>query len=290
MKTKIYIILIISIILAIISTFTSVDSEINKTTAVDSPSISGIIYNLPWDDDAKFLISQKENNSPVLMAAYCTVFNDPSPDEESNVKLAADYLSGSIISPGEVFSQNEKLGPYTEEKGYKAGQSYLGSSITKTVGGGVCKVATTLYNVSVAAGLEVVERYNHFMPVSYVPHGQDATVSYGSKDLKFRNNTEEPILIWAKGIGNKLYIAFYGKKEPPDVEWGHQILNRIEAPKDYVTNTALPKGEERIIVEGADGLAVESWITFTYADGKKEIKSMGISQYWPMPYLIEINE
>lgn len=290
MKNKLYVILAISVILVFISTITTKDTKVSKTIEIDRPDVSGIVYNLPWRDNPDFIKAQKENDTPVLMSAYCTVFNDPSPSEEANVKLAAGYLAGFTVRPNEVFSQNNAIGPYTEEKGYKAGQSYLGANITNTVGGGVCKIATTLYNVSVAATLEVVERYNHFMPVSYVPHGQDATVSYGSKDLKFRNNSEDVILIWAEGIGNRLYIAIYGSKESPAVEWSHKVLSRTKAPRDYVTNTSLQKGKERVIVEGMDGVSVESQVTVTHSDGKVETKNMGISQYWPMPYLIERNE
>lgn len=215
MKKISYAILATAIMLILLTILIPNDVEVSRTIEIDSPDISGAVYNLPWKDNDSFLKAQKENGTHVLMAAYCTVFNDSSPSEESNVQLAASYIAGFVVKPNEVFSQNYAIGPYDEEKGYKAGHSFIGSTITDTVGGGVCKIAITLYNVSVASNLEVVERYNHFMPVAYVPYGQDATVSYGSKDLKFWNNTEFPILIWAEGIGNRLYISLYGKENPP---------------------------------------------------------------------------
>lgn len=290
MKKISYTIFAIVIMLISLSILIPNDVEVSKTIEFDRPDVSGAVYNLPWKHDKKFLKAQEENDTHVLMAAYCTVFNDALPSEEFNVKLAASQIAGFVVKPNEVFSQNKAIGPYDAKKGYKAGQSYIGSNITDTVGGGVCKIATTLYNVSVASNLEVVERYNHFMPVSYVPYGQDATVSYGSKDLRFRNNTEFPILIWAEGIENRLYMSLYGKEKPPNVEWGHKVLSRTQTSKYYITNPNLAKGEERIIVEGMDGTSVESWVTITYSDGKTETKNMGISQYWPKPYLIEINQ
>ncbi|MCR1899810.1 VanW family protein [Irregularibacter muris] len=290
MKKKLYAILAVAIVLISLLILIPNDVEVNKNIEIDIPDVSGTVNNLPWADNDKFLKAQKENGTHVLMAAYCTVFNDASPSEEFNVHLAANSIAGIVIEPNEVFSQNSAIGPYDEEKGYKAGQSYIGSETTDTVGGGVCKVATTLYNASVYSNLEIVERYNHFMPVSYVPYGQDATVSYGSKDFKFKNNTEFPIFIWAEGIGNRLYISLYGKEKPPSVEWNHKILNRIQASKVYKTNPNLAKGEERVRVEGMEGASVESWVTITNSDGKTKAKHMGISQYWPMSHVVERNK
>ena len=99
-----------------------------------------------------------------------------------------------------------------------------------TEGGGVCKIATTLYNLAVLSNLEVIERHNHSMPVNYVPYGQDATVAYGVKDLRFKNTTENSILIWAEMIGNRLYMGFYGSEKPPKVIWNHEVSNVTTPP------------------------------------------------------------
>src|SRR5690554_1811293 len=125
--------------------------EASHTIEFDVPEISGPVSNLPWADNSNFLKAQKDIDAPVLMAAYCTVFDSPTPSEEFNVHLAADSIAGIVVEPNETFSQNDAIGPYEEEKGYKAGQSFVGSEITDTIGGGVCKMATTLYNVSVSS-------------------------------------------------------------------------------------------------------------------------------------------
>lgn len=264
----------------------------NKSSvdSVDIPNVSGVVNNLPWVNNVNFLKAQDEIGANVLMAAYCAVLKDPLPGEEFNVHLAASSVAGIVLKPNEVFSQNNSIGPYDESKGYQAGPTYIGSNLTTTIGGGVCKISSTLYNVSVLSNLEIVERYNHSMPVPYVPYGQDATVSYGAKDFKFRNNTEFPILIWAEGIGNRLYIALYGKEYPPKVEWNHKILNMVEAPKIYKINPNLNEGEENVLVEGMSGASVESWVTITNPDGETITKNLGISHYKPMPYVIEKNK
>lgn len=254
---------------------------------VEDSSKSGPTTYVPWQDEKSFLDSQLKNNAPVMMAAYHTVLKDPLPGEEENVHLAAKFLAGTVVKPGEVFSQNKKVGPYTQARGYKKGPTYAGPKLVTTIGGGVCKVASTLYNVSVLSNLPVVERYFHSMPVPYVPYGQDATVYYGAKDFKFKNDNDFPILIWAKGVDNILYIAFYGAKKPPLVEWHHEILKTIKAEKIYKLNPSLPSGTEKMVLEGMDGAIVKSWVTIENEDGSIDTKQLRKSYYNQMPFIYE---
>lgn len=224
---------------------------------------SGPVTSLPWEDTDRFKEAQKASDTSVLMAAYRTVLRDPLPGEEYNVHLAADMLAGIVVAPGEVFSQNQRIGPYTESRGFKKGPTYMGSQLTTTVGGGVCKIASTLYNVTILSNLQVVERHNHGMPVPYVPYGQDATVAYGALDFKFKNNTSHPVLIWAQGIDNILYIAFYSRAKPPKVEWHHEVLHVQKAPVIYRKSPDLEPGVEKTALEGMDGAVVKSGVEGT---------------------------
>ena len=256
----------------------------------DIPDKSGPVVNLPWAEDEEFLKAQKENDTNILMGAFCSVLIDPLPGEEYNVELAAKSLKGIVVKEGKIFSQNQFIGPYTESRGYKKGASYSGANIVQTEGGGVCKIASTLYNAAILSDLEIVERHNHTMPVNYIPYGQDATVAYGGKDFRFKNNKDYPILIWSEILDDRLYIGIYGREKSPEVMWHHNITNVIEAPKYYKKNTELEKGEERVLIKGLDGATVESYITIKYDDGNIKTKDLGISKYIPLPYVIEINE
>lgn len=249
---------------------------------------SGPVKTLPWDEDENFIAKMHKNGTTTLLGAYHTVLHDPLPGEEENVHLGARLLSGKTLKSGEVFSQNLTIGPYDSSRGYKRGPTYSGTNVTTTIGGGVCKIASTLYNVAVLSNLEIVERHCHGMPVPYVPYGQDATVSYGTYDFKFKNNTPNPILIWAQGIDNVLYIAFYGTGSSPEIEWHHQILHVQKASVIYKKNNSLPHGQKKVLEEGMDGASVKSWITIKNSDGTLEIKKMGSSYYRPLPYLIEL--
>ncbi|NLB53530.1 MAG: hypothetical protein GX808_11455 [Syntrophomonadaceae bacterium] len=248
---------------------------------------SGPINKVPWKNDQAFLKKQQQYRTFVQIAAFRTVLEESTPGEKNNFHLAAKLLQGTVVEPGEIFSQNETLGPYTYEKGFQDGIMYIGSQLVPTAGGGVCKLATTLYNTAILAGLPVVERHPHGMPVVYVPLGQDATVSFGAKDLKFKNNTDSPILIWAQGIDNHLYAGFYGTVEPARIEWHHKVIKEIETYTIYRYNKELAQGFEQVINNGMNGAVVKSWINIYQNDGAESTRELGLSYYKPMPRIIE---
>jgi len=259
-----------------------------QSDAREQKDKSGRISQVPWVKQNTFQQAQRDNNTMVLLAAYRTVLRDPLPGEEYNVHLAARLLAGTVVQPGQVFSQNQTIGPYASWKGFQEGPVYIGSQVSTTTGGGVCKMASTLYNVAVLSDLPIIERHAHSMPVPYVPYGQDATVSYGCKDLRFQNNTDAPLLIWSQGVDNILYVGFYGRQKAPEVEWHHKTIRRLPVFKIVRYNDSLPAGTEKTLMSGMDGAQISSWVTVTN-QGHTNIKRMGISYYSPMPSIVERN-
>lgn len=142
----------------------------------------------------------------ILYSAYYTTLLDRSAGRSQNVILSCQAINGLIIEPGEVFSFNASTGPRTQERGYEIAPIFVGKKVVPGRGGGVCQTSSTLYNCVLEAGLEVVERYPHSLPVAYVASGRDATVSWGGADLKFRNNQEVPIKILA-GVWDKYVLC-----------------------------------------------------------------------------------
>ena len=59
-----------------------------------------------------------------------------NPKRNTNVRLAAEALNGTIVQPGEEFSFNQVIGPRTEEKGYQAAAAYNSGEVVQEVGGG----------------------------------------------------------------------------------------------------------------------------------------------------------
>ena len=100
-------------------------------------------------------------------------------------------------SHGEIFSFCEIVGKATPEKGYKKAKIFdAKGNLIDGYGGGNCQVSTTIYNaVKDLSGIEIIERHPHNNTVPYIEEGLDAAVSYGSEDLKFKNNNDYSIII-----------------------------------------------------------------------------------------------
>lgn len=241
---------------------------------------------LPWEGEPRFEQAVIANDAPFLLAAYHISLPQPTPGELHNVQLAAQKLAGTVVAPAAVFSQNQSLGPYTSENGFQEGPILKGTQTVNSTGGGVCKIASLLYNLAVMSNLPVLERHCHSLTVPYVPPGQDATVFYGVKDLRFKNNTDNPLLIWAATLDNSLYLAFYGNSIPPPVSWRHEVSRRVEYWTIYRRNSALPPGVEQVVIPGQDGCFVRSWAIVEGPDGPETVV-LGDSWYNALPQVVE---
>ena len=131
----------------------------------------------------------------------------------TNIRLSCEALNNTLLEPGESFSFNECIGKPSSGNGYKTVVEKQGNEETEVMGGGISQTATTLYNCTLLADLEIISRTNHNHPVDYVDYGLDATVSYGGADLKFRNNQNYPIRIEAYTSGNYVTVRILGTDE-----------------------------------------------------------------------------
>ena len=132
-----------------------------------------------------------------------------------NVQRGAELINGSLLYPGEQFSVYEAVAPMDAENGYELAGSYENGTTVQTYGGGICQVSTTLYNAVILSELQIDERYNHSMIVTYVKPSMDAAIAGTVKDLKFSNNTDAPIYIEGYTSGGQLYFTIYGEETRP---------------------------------------------------------------------------
>ena len=130
-------------------------------------------------------------------------------ERTNNIQISSTSIRGTILQPGAVFSFNDVVGPRSPSYGYEPAPIFSGDAVISGYGGGICQVASTLYNVVLLSGLPVLERHRHSQDVIYVPDGQDATVSWGSADFQFQNSYEYPIEIYAKQFDNYLFVGFF---------------------------------------------------------------------------------
>lgn len=144
---------------------------------------------------------------------YKTEYDAENENRTQNLILACEKLNGLILQPGEILSYNETLGKRTREAGYLPAPAYSGTELVDEVGGGICQVSSTLYLSSLFAELTVVERKNHGYPANYIPLGLDATVNWGTTDLKLRNDYELPVKILAEVADGFVKIKIMGVEQ-----------------------------------------------------------------------------
>ena len=150
------------------------------------------------------------------LATFSTNYDASNINRNNNLVLAAEKLNGTIVNPGEEFSYNKTIGERTISAGFKEAKAYANGDIVLDVGGGICQLSSTLYNVVLLSNLEVVERHPHFFKTAYVSAGRDATVSWGTVDFRFSNNRKYPIKIEAKAEDGVVTVNLLGIKQDDD--------------------------------------------------------------------------
>ena len=142
---------------------------------------------------------------------YTKLSGSANSGKGKNVSIGAGKIDGTVIMPGEEWSIYETLAPFTVENGYDEATAYLNGAYVQELGGGVCQLATTLYNAALRSEITVSERFCHQMTVGYTDVSFDATVNdYGTKDLKLTNNFDFPVYIEAYFSDGKVCFNIYG--------------------------------------------------------------------------------
>lgn len=154
---------------------------------------------------------------PDLLSNYSTRYS-ANANRTTNLILAAKKINGTVLMPGEIFSYNKVVGARTIAAGYREAPIYVSGKVVDGVGGGICQIATTLYNAAVYANLEIVQRTNHQFVPSYAPASRDATVVYGAIDFQFKNNRNYPIKIVCSVSGGYANFQIFGLRQEDDCE------------------------------------------------------------------------
>ena len=127
-----------------------------------------------------------------------TTFYPHADYRNTNIGRAAELVDGTILKPGETFSLNGTVGERTRANGFTKGFIIENGVFQEELGGGVSQLATTTFNAMFFAGLEDVEHKTHSFYIDRYPVGREATVAWGSVDLRFRNDTPHGVLITAR--------------------------------------------------------------------------------------------
>ena len=150
-----------------------------------------------------------------VLGTFSTSFATSGASRSTNLAVGSGKINGHVLMPGEVLSGYECMHPFTLENGYKTATAYENGRSVDSIGGGVCQISTTLYNAALYAELEIIQRQNHSMSVSYVKPSMDAAIAGTYKDLKVKNPYDTPIYIEGYTQGKTLTFTIYGKETRP---------------------------------------------------------------------------
>lgn len=183
-----------------------------------------------------------------VLGTFTTSFKTSGPSRSANVRNGAELINGTTLYPGDEFSTYEAVSPFTQANGYYMAGSYLNGQVVDSLGGGICQVSTTLYNAVLLSELEVTERHNHSMIVTYVEPSADAAIAESSgKDFKFVNNTQAPIYIEGSTTDDKqISFTIYGvetRQSNRQVSYESEVISKTYPDSEVIyTDASLPVG------------------------------------------------
>lgn len=233
--------------------------------------------------DAVVVESKPEKTTEMLssiqdvLGTFSTDFSSSSASRVKNLQVGSGKINGAVLMPGETLSGYEYMHPFTKANGYAAAGAYENGQLVDSIGGGVCQIATTLYNASLLAEMEITQRQNHSMTVSYVSPSSDAAIAGTYKDIKITNPYDTPIYIEAGTSGRTLTFTIYGKETRPSnrtVKYVSETLS-VTDPGEPITNVdpSLQPGARVRVQSGHKGMKSRLW-KYVYIDGVETEKTI----------------
>jgi len=206
-----------------------------------------------------------------------------------NIERIAAIVDGTVLRPGELFSLNSTSGPRSEANGFVSGPTIVEGEMEMTVGGGVSQFATTLFNAVLDGGYEIIQRQPHTYYFTRYPMGHEATVSYPTPDLVFRNDSSTGLLIKTQ-VGPKFVrVILYGDNGGRRVT--RHVSNRfdiVDPPTEFEPNPAIAPEASDLKFGGIPGWSVEVARTITFPDGQQKTERRKVI-YSPRPRRVEVH-
>ncbi|ELS53015.1 VanW family protein [Streptomyces viridochromogenes] len=164
-----------------------------------------------------------------------TVNFEPAPYRTRNIGRAVELINGSVVMPGRTWSFNRTVGERTEANGFVEGVMIFNDEFTKAPGGGVSAVATTVFNAMFFAGVKPVEYGAHSFYIERYPEGREATVAWGSLDLRFTNDSGRALYIQAESTDTSVTVTFLGTRKYDEVESVTGPRTNVKEPEKKVS-------------------------------------------------------
>lgn len=226
-----------------------------------------------------------------LLGSYHTSYGTSGAGRSQNVANGTAKINGSVVYPGEEFSVYETVSPFEASNGYELAGSYENGTTVESYGGGICQVSTTLYNAVIRAELEVSERFNHSMIVSYVDPSADAAIAGTYKDLKFKNNTDAPIYIEGYTAGKVVYFNIFGhetRESGRQVSFVSETLSTTDPGVQYQAAADQPIGYIHTTQSAHTGYTAQLWKIVTLNGVEQSREVFNSSTYKPSPKIVQV--
>lgn len=154
-----------------------------------------------------------------------------------NLQLAAQRIDYLNFAPNKIFSFSDRVGNPTKSNGFRDAPVFVRGQVLTDVGGGLCLVATNIFNTLLYAGCQILERHCHSIDAygesRFYPLGQDAAVANGYKDLIVRNHTSIPLQLRFRVLEQerKVESSLWGAiPKPWEVKVESQIIEHLHPP------------------------------------------------------------
>ena len=194
-----------------------------------------------------------------------TVNFPTAPYRTTNIGRAAELINGSVVQPGEVWSFNKTVGERTADNGFVDGTMILDGQYRSAPGGGVSAMATTVFNAMFFAGVKPVEYGAHSFYIERYPAGREATVAWGSLDLKFRNDSGKPIYIKAGATDSSVTVSFLGTKK-------YDAVEAVAGPRTNLKEPAKREGTGEACMPQPPLEGFDISVDRVFKDGGAEVK------------------
>ena len=220
------------------------------------------------EGSAEFSTERAEALKPTQVIGEFTTEYPHADYRNKNLGRAAELINGKVLLPGETFSLNDTLGPRTPANGFTDGYVINGGLLVKESGGGISQAATTMYNAGFFAGYEDVEHRPHTLYFDRYPAGREATIYYGSFDMKFKNNTDYPAYIQGvntpstSGSKGSLTFRIWSRPTWDKVESTEPVKSNYHSGGERVVNT--PGCEPQDSIQGFTA----TWKRLFYKNGE----------------------
>lgn len=206
-----------------------------------------------------------------VFSTYETEYTANAEARNNNIHLAASLLNNSIVeSGGGTWSFNTTAGECNAEKGFQGAGVIIDGETVDEIGGGICQVATTVFNAVYESGLPVVRRSNHSLYIASYPAGRDAAVSWPDLDLIWQNDTNSDILVQTSYTDTSVTVNLIGVN--PGLTVTSSATDFVAGEK-YTTKTVedneLTAAQSYTKQNGSDGRSIT--VTRTVKDANGEV-------------------